>query len=139
MNDAEIKFIADVESMGRDYERDFSKSSKEYEEEKAACQLRLKQLDKEYWRVSRELNEKYRKRVAKAANIRISQAGDDETSGIKKAAQDMDSLIGGACHDRRIFNASLVKSTIESEERKREEIAAFYEPNERNHTVVRTV
>ena len=99
----------------------------------------MKQLKTDYWHTAREINDKYRERVAKAANIRISQANGKETRGIEKAAQVMDSLIGGACHDGQTFNASIVKSHIEAEERKREEIAAFYEPKEHDHPVIRIV
>lgn len=139
MNSAELNFIADMESMERDYNRDFEKHSKKYTEEKTACQLRLKQLESEHWRTARDLNDKYRERVAKAAKIRISQAGDDETGGIKKAAEIMDLMIGGACHDKPSFNASLARGHIESEERKREEIAAFYEPVKHDHAVIRAI
>ena len=126
MNDAERSFMADVESIGRDYERDFDRRSRDFEEGRAALESRLKQLESERWKTACDLNEKYRARVAKAAQIRISQAAGAEVDGIEGAARDMDSLIGGPCHDRREFNVSLARSRIEAAVRKRDEIAAFH-------------
>lgn len=138
MNDAERSFIADVESIGGDYEREFDRRSKEYDEEGAALRARLKQLESERWGMARGLNEKYIARVAKAAQIRISQADGQEVGGIEAAARDMGALIGGACHDSRSFNASVARARIESEERKREERDAFFEVEERGSAVTRT-